>query len=180
MEFGELLAEARQRAGLTLRALAAASGTSAATLHAYEHGAKEPSLVVARRIARAAGFGLDVELAVGDPQRPPTTDELFKLELDRLIAERLIADPALVLGIARRNLARARLERPTHEQGWIHEWDDIIEGPLLDLVSLLLATDANAIHLKQMSPFAGTLSQDERVDAMARARGRRGRLARAS
>jgi hypothetical protein len=73
---------------------------------------------VARRIARAAGFDLDLRLAVAG-SRTPKTDEAFKLELDRLIAEHLIADPGAVLAVARRNLSRSRVERPIHEQGWI-------------------------------------------------------------
>ncbi len=178
MELSELLADVRSRAGLSLRALAAASGTSAPTLHAYEHGTKEPSLSVARRIVRAAGFDLDLSVAVAGRSR--TSDEMFKLELDRLIAEHLIADPGAVLTVARRNLARARAERPVHEQGSISEWENIIEQPLIAIVSLLLADDAESLHLKQTSPFAGVLTQDERAQAMQRVQVRRGRVARAS
>ncbi len=179
MELSELLADVRRRAGLSLRALAAASGTSAPTLHAYEHGTKEPSLSVARRIARAAGFDLDLRVAVAGT-RTPTSDEAFKLELDRLIAEHLIVNPKAVLAVARRNLSRARVERPVHEQGWISEWEHIIEQPLLTIVSLLLADDPESLHLKQTSPFAGVLSQDERLQAMKRVRASRARGACAS
>ena len=180
VELSVALTEARKRAGLTLRALAAASGTSAPTLHAYEHGAKEPSLSVARRIARAAGFDLDVDLTVVGSRREPTADEAFKLELDRLIAEHLLADPDSVLSVARRNLTRARVERPAQEQGWVAEWEAIIERPLLEIISLLLAVDPESLHLKQTSPFAGVLQQDERVRAMERTRNQRRPTARAS
>jgi transcriptional regulator with XRE-family HTH domain len=164
---------------MSLRELSAVSGTSAATLHAYEHGTKEPSLSVARRIARAAGFELNVELSEGR-QRRLTANELFKLELDRLIAKRLIADPESVIGLARRNLARAREERPVQEQPWVIEWERIIDGPLVDLVELLLEDDSASIDVKQASPFAGVLGEDDRAAAMRRARARRRRLARAS
>lgn len=180
MELNELLADVRRRAGLSLRALAAAAGTSAPTLHAYEHGTKEPSLSVARRIVRAAGFDLDVRLAATGRGRGPTSDEAFKLELDRLIAEHLIDNPRAVLAVARRNLDRARVERPVHEQGWISEWETILGQPLIAIVGLLLADDAESLHLKQTSPFAGVLSQAERVQAMERVRARRSRVARAS
>jgi transcriptional regulator with XRE-family HTH domain len=179
MELGELLADVRRRAGLSLRALAAASGTSAPTLHAYEHGTKEPSLSVARRITRAAGYDLDLRLAVVG-SRARTSDDAFKLELDRFIAEHLITDPGAVLAVARRNLSRARQERPVQEQGWVAEWEHIVEQPLLAIVSLLLADDPESLHLKQTSPFAGVLSQDERLQAMERARGSRTRGAHAS
>jgi transcriptional regulator with XRE-family HTH domain len=167
MDLGVLLAEARKRAGLSLRELAAASGTSAPTLHAYEHGTKEPSLSVARRIAHAAGFELDIELSDG-AKRELSSNELFKLEIDRLIAERLIVDPETVLGIARRNLARTGAERPVQEQPWVAEREEIIEGPLVDTVRLLLAEDPVSVDLKQAAPFAGVLGEEERTEAMRR------------
>ena len=173
LELSELLADVRRRAGLSPRTLAAASGTSAPTLRAYEHGTKEPSWSVARRIVRAAGFDLDLSVVAAGRSR--TSDEMFKLELDRLIAAHLIADPGTVLTVARRNLARARVERPVHEQGWISEWENIIEQPLLAIVSLLLADDAESLYLKQTSPFAGVLTQDERLQAMQRVQARRRR-----
>lgn len=54
--------QARQRAGMSLRELAARAGTSHATLSAYENGAKTPSVTTLQRIVRAAGFALDLEL----------------------------------------------------------------------------------------------------------------------
>ena len=104
----------------------------------------------------------------------------FALPIDRVIAEHLIADPAAVLSVGRRNLARARAERPVQEQGWITEWEHVIEQPTLAIVSLLLADDTESLHLKQTSPFAGVISQDERLQAMQRVQARRPRVARAS
>ena len=62
MDAGWLIRESRARAGLTLRELAGAAGTSHSTLSAYEHGAKIPSTVTFDRIVRAAGFRLDATL----------------------------------------------------------------------------------------------------------------------
>lgn len=53
----------RRRSGLGLRELARRAGTSHATLRAYETGAKEPRVDTLERIAAAAGFALEVELA---------------------------------------------------------------------------------------------------------------------
>jgi transcriptional regulator with XRE-family HTH domain len=55
--------EARQRAGLTLRALAARAGTSHATIAAYEAERVVPSVATLDRIVRAAGFALDATLS---------------------------------------------------------------------------------------------------------------------
>lgn len=46
----------RRRAGLSLRALATAAGTSHSTLAAYETGRVAPSLTTFARIVDAAGF----------------------------------------------------------------------------------------------------------------------------
>ena len=52
--------DARLRAGLTQHALARRSGTSQATLSAYENGRKQPSLATLTRILAAAGAELTV------------------------------------------------------------------------------------------------------------------------
>jgi transcriptional regulator with XRE-family HTH domain len=63
MTAGGAIRTARRRAGLTLRELGERAGTSHSTLSAYESGAKVPTVETLIRIVRAAGFGLDLELA---------------------------------------------------------------------------------------------------------------------
>ena len=55
--------EIRRCSRLGLRELARRAGTSHATLHAYETGAKEPRLDTLIRLAHAAGFTLEIELS---------------------------------------------------------------------------------------------------------------------
>jgi transcriptional regulator with XRE-family HTH domain len=62
MEAGTLLRRARVRSGLSLRHLATRAGTSHATLSAYETGHVQPSMATLQRIARAAGFGLTIDV----------------------------------------------------------------------------------------------------------------------
>lgn len=57
---GELLTQARQRAGLSKAELARRSMTSRPTVSAYEHGAKSPTLDTAQRLLEAAGFELTI------------------------------------------------------------------------------------------------------------------------
>lgn len=57
------LAEARTAAGLSLREVARRAGTSHATLHAYESGAKGPSAATFLRILDACGFAVDMVLS---------------------------------------------------------------------------------------------------------------------
>ena len=63
MEIGEVLKAARQRSGLSARALARRAQTSHATLLAYESNRVDPGTKVAERILRAAGFRPRIELA---------------------------------------------------------------------------------------------------------------------
>lgn len=93
MDTGRLLERAREAAGLSQAALAAAARTSRPTLSAYEHGRKSPTLETAERILAAAGFTLVVTPTVefrevaGEQGRPiavPTV--LPRLPLDRALA----------------------------------------------------------------------------------------------
>ena len=63
MHAGSTLRTARQRAGLSLRRLAALAETSHSTLAAYEADRKVPTVETLDRIVRAAGFDLEVDLA---------------------------------------------------------------------------------------------------------------------
>jgi transcriptional regulator with XRE-family HTH domain len=57
------LRTARDRAGLTQAELAARAGTSQATLSAYEHGRKQPSVRTLDRLLAATGARLAVQSA---------------------------------------------------------------------------------------------------------------------
>ena len=57
-----LLANARARAGLSLRELAERARTSHATLSAYEKGRKVPSVTTYIRILEACGNAVDIRL----------------------------------------------------------------------------------------------------------------------
>jgi transcriptional regulator with XRE-family HTH domain len=93
MDATVILEKARQAAGLSQAALAAASGTSRPTLSAYEHGRKSPTLQTAARILAAAGYELTItpllefrEVAVdrGRPIAVPTA--LPRLPVERALA----------------------------------------------------------------------------------------------
>lgn len=71
----------RQRAGLSLRALASRAGTSHSTLAAYEAGRKVPSVDTLDRIVRSAGFQLDLAISptVGGADRDARGRELVEV-----------------------------------------------------------------------------------------------------
>jgi transcriptional regulator with XRE-family HTH domain len=71
----ELIRDARVDAGLTQAALAERSGTSQATISAYEHGGKTPNPDTLARILGAAGMRLTA-VAASSPVRVPRRGEL--------------------------------------------------------------------------------------------------------
>ena len=63
---GELVREARRRAGLTQRELAERAGTTQSAIARVESGRSSPSLEQVERLMRLSGFQLIVELAPYD------------------------------------------------------------------------------------------------------------------
>ncbi len=70
MHTASLLREARLEAGLTQAELASRSGTSQATLSAYERGQKSPSTATLERILAATGRRLATEPAARTVRSP--------------------------------------------------------------------------------------------------------------
>ena len=83
------------------------------------------------------------------------------LALHRRVAEKLAADPGL-LEFARSNVRRwqAAYEVPSPA---LAEWEKILESSLNDIMALLVDRSENAIRLRQSSPFAGVLTETERM-----------------
>ncbi len=81
VDAGLLVAEARQRAGLSLRDLAARAQTSHSAIAAYEQGRTSPTVATLDRIVRAAGFTIDASLTrrITDPTRGSELAEVLEL-----------------------------------------------------------------------------------------------------
>lgn len=94
-------------------------------------------------------------------------EERVSYEMHRLVVEKLADNPVPVLAKAAENLKGMRL-RPHGSQagGWVQEWERRIAGDLTELVEAMLRTDERSIDLRQMTPFAGVLSQEERLVAI--------------
>jgi hypothetical protein len=89
------------------------------------------------------------------------------LAFGRAIAAKLTERPELVEH-ARRNIARwlktcSQGVRPT-----LDEWLTVLDGPPEGVVALLTGTDERATRLRQSNPFAGVLSQQERLAILRR------------
>jgi transcriptional regulator with XRE-family HTH domain len=65
--FAALLRDARARAGLSQRQVAARAGVPQSTVSTYERGHREPTLPTLDRLLRASGFQVRTELAPVGP-----------------------------------------------------------------------------------------------------------------
>jgi transcriptional regulator with XRE-family HTH domain len=99
MDTAEAIRSARRSARLTQAELAARSGTSQATISAYERGTKTPSAATLERVLAAAGVRL-VTMPASCPVQIPTAVEL----------ERRARVLAQVIGLAERLPARPSRE----------------------------------------------------------------------
>lgn len=129
-----------------------------------------------RRIADETGVSLPVVQRLLDKARASRPalerrEERVSYELHRSVAEKIAADPRPVLEKARENLRKAHARvRSDYAAGWVSEWESLVNGSVTDLVAAMLRPDSHSIDLRQMTPFAGVLSQDERLIAIAKAR----------
>ena len=159
-----LVLEARRRTRLSQRAFAALTATSGPTVSAYENGTKQARISTLERMARSAGLELQMRLA------PRDQGALLRDRRER----RSLALATATAGAVRRDFDRARrlaeenLERTETVVGaagghrWVEEWRRLLEaGP--DAVRDALIDPGDHGHdLRQMSPFAGLLSDETR------------------
>lgn len=128
-----------------------------------------------RAIAGALGVSPSVSqklLQQARNSRPPMErrEERVSYELHRAVAEKVLKEPEIVLNKARLNLkATGERTRGTLAQGWVNEWESLLNGDVNELVDVMLRPDERSIDLRQMTPFAGVLSQEERVLAIHKA-----------
>jgi hypothetical protein len=83
------------------------------------------------------------------------------LALHRLVAEKVLADPALL------DKARVNVRRWQESDGGpsfaLAEWERILSGPADQVARFLVERSEKATRLRQSSPFTGILTQDERL-----------------
>ncbi len=91
-------------------------------------------------------------------RRTHRTAELQALAYHRLIAERLDDE---IVDEARMRLRRWRRESRIHPR-WSNEWERVLALPLPEIKRAISADTKRARELRQTSPFAGMLTEQER------------------
>jgi hypothetical protein len=85
------------------------------------------------------------------------------LALDRAIADKLRAEPAL-LQRAKDTLQHWIHQRKPAVPKALDEWEKILTAwPLEEILALLTSSEEDATRLRQSSPFCGILTQQERL-----------------
>jgi len=95
MRGGHFIREARLRAGLTQRELAARAGTTQPAIARIESGATSPSFERVVRLVRACGFDLDVRVVPLDEDAWTLAEQGERLSPDERL-ERLLAGVELL------------------------------------------------------------------------------------
>lgn len=89
--------------------------------------------------------------------------QLEALWLHRAVAGRLVRNPRAALAAAAINLRRLRR---THPEGraweWLDRWDAVLDQGTEAVLEALTSSGAYAVALREASPFAGILPEDER------------------
>jgi hypothetical protein len=113
------------------------------------------------RDRRARATQLDPDELVPRRRRPRThrVAETRSLAYHRAVAARL--DDRLVRD-ARRRLKKWRTDGRIHPH-WADEWTRILEKPLPEIRRVLRSSSVHATELRQSSPFAGVLTEQERT-----------------
>jgi excisionase family DNA binding protein len=100
-------------------------------------------------------------------QQELTRDQSKALWLHHVVAARLALDPEGVLAKARDNLERLRT---IHTRGmsrhWLDQWAVVLDEGADSVLQTLTSRSPHAVELRQNSPFAGVLSEEERSSAL--------------
>jgi hypothetical protein len=123
-----------------------------------ESGGRPVTRVIRER-ERRADRSVDLQRLI--PRRPGRTHrtaELQALAYHRLIGERL--DDQIVAE-ARTRLRRWRRDGRVHPR-WSDEWEHVLTKPLPEIKKAISADTKRARELRQTSPFAGMLTEQER------------------
>lgn len=170
----------RVEQGVTVRELARRLSVTPGAISQMERSEAAGTIGVGtlRRAVEALGAQLILTIT-NEHDRPGSVapferrEDRVTYELHRAVAKKLVDDPERVLEVVPANIAMLRQQvRGDLAQRWLDQWEAASIGAVWELIRLMLGEDSNSKDLRQTSPFAGVLTQQERVVAIARASGR--------
>lgn len=182
-DLGAVVRAERLQRNLDQRELAAGAGIALSALRRLEAG-DGTTLRTAFAVLRALDLPMEIPHGTAPRRRraaplPRTPSGLTRRAertswfLHRAVAAKLRSgDHHRVVHTARQNLPALRSNaRGPQAQAWLDRWETALDGSTKDLIELMLRTDTEGVDLRQVSPFAGALTTDERVSAIRQAVG---------
>ncbi len=96
-----------------------------------------------------------------------TPDQLRSLWLHRVVAGRVAANPDTTLSLARENARRFLSRGPSSGSArWLRRWLRLIDMGPEPVMEMLTSTSGVAREMRQNSPFAGLLTEPERLSVL--------------
>jgi hypothetical protein len=119
-----------------------------------------------RERKRAAGLKPVVAWVAAESAAPATYSshrllEARSLAMHAVIARKIECDPKL-LQVARGNVERWSTQRKDGRPAWLDEWRELLNQPWRNIAALITEPSENGARLRQSSPFAGILTNQER------------------
>jgi Protein of unknown function (DUF3018) len=118
-----------------------------------------------RQRRRAAGLKPVVTWVTEDPDQSTYSShkllEARSLAMHAVIARKIERNPAL-LEIPKSNIERWSARWPEGAPAWLDEWRKLLKQPWPRIAALITELSERAARLRQSSPFAGVLSNQER------------------
>lgn len=171
--------QARTAKGVGVRELARRMNVTPGAVSQWERSEANRTIQVdtLQRALRALGEELVMESRPVEGDRPRIErapmgrrEDRVSYELHRAIARKLIDAPDAVRSVIPDGVEKVRSHfRGPLVKAWLDEWLALSSGPLGPLVDVLLGIDEHAVEMRQNTPFLGILTQEERLEAIARA-----------
>jgi hypothetical protein len=119
-----------------------------------------------RERRKASGLKPVIAWVTAETEARPTYSshrllEARSLAMHAVIARKIARDPGL-LEVARSNIERWRARQNSDELTWLNEWRELLNQPWQNIAALITEPSENAARLRQSSPFAGILTNQER------------------
>lgn len=96
-----------------------------------------------------------------------TRDQERSLWLAHAVAGAIVQDPVTTIGVAKQNLQRLQAQHKTGQLArWLGQWEVLLDGPVEELLAVLTSRTPRSRELRQNNPFAGVLSDDQRVEVL--------------
>lgn len=158
MGSGSLITSRRRELGLTQGKLAELAATSRERINTYERERVSPQVDTLERVLAAMQSELTAVPAL-------TFEERRSLAISTAVAAKLRENPTAALAKAHENIAKMRSIGPG-EQRWVDVWESLLALGAGHVEALLTSTDQFARDLRQSSPFAGVLTEEERREVL--------------